>query len=75
MNWSSLTFEPLTRDEIRRYTPDPDWQDFRASLLNEGIVNRFRYLEQWLVLHGYDRASQVQVTNYVNALKRGGLIK
>ena len=51
------------------------WQNFRSSLLYTGLEHKRKSLWLWLLEHHFDRASQVQVSNYINALKRGGLLK
>ena len=75
LNWSALSFSPLTRNEITLYVKDAEWQDFRRRLLLTRLPVKYAALEEWLEEHSHNRASQVQVTNFVNALRRGGLIK
>ena len=73
MNWNRLTV-PITRDEIAKYVKDATWQSFRESLKGKSLPVKYRLLSEWLEVNEYDRASLVQVSNYCNALKRGGLI-
>ena len=75
LNWSTLDYSPLTRTEISEAVLEPEWQDLRRRMLLTRLIVRYAALQQWLEMHEYSRASQVQVTNYVNALKRGGIIK
>ena len=75
LDWLALTTSPITRAEIVRYIPDEEWQALRVRLLNTSLIVKYAALREWLSEHGNSRASQVQVTNYINALKRGGLIK
>ena len=74
LDWNSLHFGKITRDEIIRYCQGEEWQKLRRMLLNTSLEEKFRKLKEWLAQHENSRAAQVQVTNYVNALKRGGLI-
>ena len=74
-NWSTLDYSPLTRDEITLYVKDVEWQSLRLSLVNMPSTYKYHELERWLKRNHHNRASQVQVTNYTNALRRGGLIK
>ena len=75
LNWSTLDYSPLTRAEISEAVLDPEWQDLRRRMLLTRLIVRYAALQRWLEKHDYTRKSQVQVTNYVNALKRGGIIK
>ena len=75
LNWSTLDYSPLTRTEISEAALEPEWQDLRRRMLLTRLIVRYAALQQWLKEHDYTRKSQVQVTNYVNALKHGGIIK
>ena len=75
LNWSALSYGPLTRDEITIYVNDTEWQSLRLSLVGMPSSYKYHELARWLKRNRHDRASQVQVTNYINALKRGGLVK
>ena len=75
LNWSLLHFGPSTRREIDESTQFPEWQKLRESLGGETLVKRYYSLKSYLEAYDSDRVSQVQVTNYVNALRRGGLIE
>ena len=75
MDWSRLYFGPLSRDEIQEHVKDVAWQELRLSLLGEQLSVKYAKLASWLTLNSCSRVSQVQVTNYVTALSRGGLIK
>lgn len=75
LNWSALDYSPLTRTEISEAVLDPEWQDLRRRMLLTRLVTRYAVLNRWLEMHVYSRKSQVQVTNYVAALRRGSMIK
>ena len=51
------------------------WQDYRKSLKGKSTEIKVKLLEQWLIENSYDTKSRIQVTNYIYALKRAGLIK
>ncbi len=70
-----LDFGPLTRAEIKEAVADNEWQTFRLTLKGVSTAEKLDALEDWLETHKSSRKAQVQVTNYVNALKRGGQIK
>ena len=74
MNYAHLHFGKLTQAEILRAVKDPDWQRFRVSLKGKTTEQKLRELERWLELHP-GRDAEIRVTNYINALKRGGQLK
>lgn len=75
MNWKALHAGKITKAEIMEAIPDRLWQDLRISMLGASLSVKYSYLENWLKIHQHSRRAQVQVTNYINALKRGGLIE
>lgn len=63
--------------EVREYCVcDDEWQNFRRRLKQKPTGTKLQMLEGWLQEHTRDpertRRTQVQVANYINALKRGG---
>jgi len=54
---------------------DPKWQSFRKSLKGTDTDTKLLQLRKWLQQNKDSKESQIQVTNYVNALKRGGQLK
>jgi len=74
MNWNSLIFGSYSRDQIQRAVADPEWQVFRGELVGEPLRTKYARLLGWLAVNDYSERFKIQVTNYVNALKRGGLI-
>jgi hypothetical protein len=75
MNWKSLYFGHVARQEIQNYVKDPEWQALRIALKGSTLKHKYTSLSAWLKVNNNSRAAQVQVTNYVTALSRGGLIK
>lgn len=79
VDWDALII-PLTREEIDSAIRDDAWQRFRVSMLGQTVETRYYRLRQWIEdhrypsVHGY-RQAQIQVANYINALKRGGMVK
>lgn len=73
-DWNSLIVS-LTQLEIQPAIQNVAWQRLRVSMKGEELQRRYWKLKQWLEVHPNDRTAQVQVANYVNALKRGGMIK
>lgn len=76
MRWGTLMLkEPLLRTEVATAVKDPEWQVFRESLHYLPLPKRYIELESWLWKQERSRKSFIQVTNYINALKRAGMIK
>lgn len=75
LDWSSLII-PTTKAETLVAVRVPEWQALRLSLLGMPLEYKYRELTRWL--HEPSSIPQttrrIQVANYVNALKRGGLI-
>ena len=74
MNWNKLIAGPISVEEITKHIKDPVWQKLREELKGKSLEEKYKELSAWLHKHGNSRAAQVQVTNYINALKRGGNI-
>jgi hypothetical protein len=75
MNRWNGAYRPISKGEIYVAVQDPIWQDFRLSLKGLSTQEKLRKLAEYLdwtapiheqLLH------EVQVINYLNALKRGG---
>jgi hypothetical protein len=66
--------EPLTREETLLYVRDKCWQTFRSKLRGQPFGIRKESLLKWLETNDFDRASRVQVGNYLQILKQAGLL-
>jgi hypothetical protein len=75
MNWNSLIFGKYNIQKIKEAVKDETWQRVRRSMLGTDLKYKYTCLLQWLGGNDYSLEAKIQVTNYVNALKRGGLIK
>lgn len=75
LDWSKLHFGKLKREDISRCVADSDWQEVRASMHYKSLRERYDILTKWLNDQDKSFCAKVQVTNYVNALKRGGMVK
>ena len=73
LNWERLDRD-ISRDEISKYVKSSTWQEHRKEMKGKLLDEKYKMLTSWLNGHNNSRASQVQVANYVKALKRGGLI-
>lgn len=63
----------MKRSDIQQAVKEPVWQTFRLSLRGLPTGEKLRKLKEYRKKHkGYFR--QVQVENYINALKRAGLL-
>lgn len=74
LNWKKLYFGTVPVKDMRLYTPELEWQKVRVSMKGTTNLVKFRSLCQWLVQNNFSYSSRIQVTNYVTALSRGGLI-
>jgi len=74
LNWGQLHKGKLKQHEIQISYQDEDWQTFRKSLKGISTEKKFEKLQEWLNLQENSNKAQIQVTNYINALKRGGII-
>ena len=76
MDWESLTFD-TPKEETLAAVRDEDWQILRASLKGQQLELKYAALTHWLKVSTnapqlYRR--KLQVGNYVNALRRAGLV-
>jgi hypothetical protein len=82
MNWDELVFGVFSQTEIQHCVAWEYWQMCRRSMLGTDLEYKWRRLKCFLTdvqcssFTDDDRKrARICVTNYVNALKRGGLIK
>lgn len=77
MDWKTLYFGHMYKDEVLAAVKDENWQRLRLSLKGKSLQYKFDALTNYLrTCKDEDtRAVQVRITNYVTALSRGGLIK
>ena len=75
MEWNKIHCGKISKKEITEYIIDISWQSLRLHLKGKTLEYKYMALEDWLKYNENSRACQVQVTNYINALKRGGLVK
>ena len=73
LNWKSLAFE-VSKDEVMKAIKDEKWQEFRKSLKGTSTEEKYRQLRKWLRDHNNSSRAKAQVSNYIGALARGGLI-
>ena len=69
-----LGLPPPTPKEIALYTTDYVWQRERNSMKGIPTYLKLERTNDYLNKDSHDRPRQVQVYNYVMALKRGGFI-
>lgn len=75
LDWGSLIFGSYSLDEVKRTTNDHHWQMRRMQMLGRDLEWKHCHLKFYLEECEHSHDAKVRVTNYVNALKRGGLIK
>ena len=74
MNWDSLDFGNFNKNEIARAVSDAKWQRLRKMMKGESLTKKFNMLKSHLRSENNSRKAKIQVTNYVNALRRAGQI-
>jgi hypothetical protein len=74
LDWSVLRSDHYNVVEVLKAVKDVEWQAFRKSLRGKDLQTKYDMLKAWLYKHDDDHKAKVQVTNYVNALARAGLI-
>lgn len=75
LDWEGLTFGSYSREQIDACVDDPDWQRLRLKLRGTALEVKFVKLTDYMRAQNYSFAAKVRVTNYVNALRRGGLVR
>jgi hypothetical protein len=73
MKW--LKLRKLKREEIQKAIKIEVWQNFRESLKGKTMKEKLDLLKWWYGRAVDKKIAEVQIINYINALKRGGLIK
>lgn len=73
-NWSALFDGPLTRLEIDLAIADPTWQEVRADMKGRSMSAKYRACKDYLKFKQNTQLAKIAVTNYINALKRAGLV-
>lgn len=76
IDWETLTFD-TPKGETLNAIKDEDWQVLRGSLKGQSLELKYAALTHWLKVS--QNAPQLhrrklQVGNYVNALRRAGLV-
>ena len=73
-NWNSLTYGHYTRREIQSAVKDERWQLYRKMMKGAPLGVKFIMLCEWIDSKNGSNTAKIQVTNYVNALRRAGLV-
>lgn len=73
--WQELIFGSYNIQTVLEAVKDANWQRIRRSML--GTTTEFKYntLLKYLEELKYSGDAKCRVTNYVYALKRGGILK
>ena len=75
LDWLNLHAGHISSDEIKAAIKIKGWQIFRKSLKGKSLEEKYTLLEALHNRYPKNRLVQVAITNYINALKRAGLIK
>lgn len=62
------------RSKIQKAIKSKSWQDYRKSLKGLSTNTKLVKLNEWISKNNYSANSLIQVENYKNALRRGGLL-
>lgn len=74
-DWHALVMGTrISRKMIRDAVREEEWYDLRKEMHGVPLPGRYGMLINWLNSHHWDERSRIQVSNYVNALKRAGMI-
>lgn len=73
-DWSLLYSGKLNREDIDKAVRSSKWQELRIWLKGKSAGVKYTNLKLWLEFNQYSTESKIQVTNYVTALSRGGII-
>lgn len=76
--WSHYPLN-YSKDEVKDYCKEAEWQRIRLSLKGLSTELKLDRLSAYAMKHHTDlnrvpRKIRVQIDNYINALKRGGLL-
>ena len=76
LNWSNFKFFDWIPLIVRlQSVRDDNWQQVRKSMLNTTLEFKYNTLQKWLKSNNYSKKSKIQTQNYVQALRRSGLIE
>jgi len=76
LNWSKFKFFDWIPSVIRlQSVKDDDWQIVRKSMLKTSLEFKYTVLQKWLERNKYSEKSKIQTQNYMQALRRSGLIE
>ena len=74
--WSKFKFFEWIPTMIRlQSVKDDEWQIVRKSMLKTTLEFKYETLEKWLDRNNYSKKSKIQTQNYMQALRRSGLIE
>jgi hypothetical protein len=73
--WKQLVFGRYSIKQVQRAVQDEEWQRYRKDMKGLSIAVKHLWLWAYLYRKDYSEDAKIRVTNYVYALKRGGLIK
>lgn len=75
LDWSKLHVGHISKDEIKAAINLEGWQSFRHQMKGKTLEEKYEMLSSLSSRFPNHRLVQVAITNYINALKRAGLIK
>ena len=74
LDWVKLTFGKYRILRIQSAVRDADWQYWRLKMKGKSLKEKYDMLVEHLKKENYSENAKIQVTNYVNALRRAGMV-
>ena len=76
LKWSKFRFFDYIPTIIRlESVKDEDWQAIRKSMLKTTLKFKYQTLQNWLEKNNFSKKSKIQTQNYMQALRRSGLVE
>jgi hypothetical protein len=74
LDWRLLDSGSYSLKEVKEAIDDENWQKYRRALKGKTLHEKWLALKLWLNKHNNSRKAKIQVANYVNALRRAGMV-
>lgn len=75
LDWRKIYSGKVNQKHVLEAVKDTEWQKVRIYMKGKTLAEKYSTLSKWLSENSYSYTAHLQVTNYITALSRGGLIK
>ena len=75
LDWEHLRFGVFSQPTTKAMWDDKEWKCFLTVLSGVPVSYRYKLLDEWVDKHCNTMKSRIQVTAYVNGLKKAGMLK